>query len=322
MSAPLKYSVSTAPVPGSGGLGAVTLTCATTGLAASFVPEAGMVGCSLTLDGVQLLGMRQGMQAYLDAAKTFGIPLLAPWANRLAGDVYRAAGQDVTVKGVHGVHRDANGLALHGLLSGARGWQVLSSAASDDGAMLQALLHFDHDRDEYDAFPFPHDIGLTVALRGEELSITTTITPTGTVQVPIAFGWHPYFVIPGVPRSDWEVDLPLTRRIVLDARNIPTGEVQDWAWGVAPLGDSIIDDLFAEVPAGTVVSVAGGGVRVSLEYGHNYPYAVIFAPAEDDVVAIEPMTAPTDPFSGHFPLATVAPGDSYSATYAIRVERV
>ena len=72
------YAVRRGPVPSSGGLSAVTLS-SPEGVEASFVPEAGMVGCSLTLDGVELLGMRGGMKNYLAAAKTFGIPLLAPW---------------------------------------------------------------------------------------------------------------------------------------------------------------------------------------------------------------------------------------------------
>jgi galactose mutarotase-like enzyme len=270
---------------------------------------------------VQVLGLRHGMSAYLDAGKTFGIPLLAPWANRLAHDAYRAAGQEVTVHGVPGVNREENGLPIHGLLAGAHGWQVLDVAATDEAAMLTATLPFDHNRDEYDAFPFPHDLGIAVRLCGTELAITTTVTPIGDVAVPIAFGWHPYFVIPGVPRAEWELDLPLTRHVVLDPRNLPTGEVQGWSWSAGPLGDRVLDDLFAQVPAGTVVAVAGGGRRISLEYRHNYPYAVVFAPDSDDVVAIEPMTAPTDPFAGRFPLATVEPGDEFSATYAIRVER-
>lgn len=318
------YSVTTGPVPGSGGLAAVTLASAAAGVTASFVPEAGMVGCSLTLDGVELLGRRHGMRPYLDDAKTFGIPLLAPWANRLGQDTYRVADREVTVHGVQGVHRDENGLPIHGLLAGARGWQVLAASAADDAAMLTATLRFDHDRDGYDAFPFPHELGLTVVLRGDELSVTTTITPIGEVEVPVAFGWHPYFVVPEPDRAAWRLKLPFSRHAVLDARNLPTGEVQQWAWdGTGGLGDRTLDDLFVVVPDGTVASLTGGGVEVSLEYRHGYPYAVVFAPANDAVVAIEPMTAPTDPFAGRFGgLRSVAPGDAFSATFVIRVRKV
>lgn len=279
-----------------------------------------MVGCSLTLDGVELLGMRGGMKNYLAAAKTFGIPLLAPWGNRLGSDIYRAAGVDATVTAVAGVHRDGNGLAIHGLMAGTRTWDVVTSA-DDDEAVLRATLHFDNTLDCYDAFPFPHDLTVTAVLREAVLTIGTSVTPTTSQAVPIAFGWHPYFVVPGLPREQWELALPFTDRLVLDAKNLPTGEVQQWSWEDGELGDRVVDDLFVSVAPGTVASVGGNGLRIVLEYTDGYPVAVAYAPASDDLVAIEPMTAPTDPFSGTFPLAEARPGETYEAVFRIRIEQ-
>ena len=67
----------------------VTLTDPSSPLAAQFVPEAGMIGTSLTDSGVELLGQRRGLQAYLEAGKTMGIPILYPWANRWAPTLTR-----------------------------------------------------------------------------------------------------------------------------------------------------------------------------------------------------------------------------------------
>ena len=59
-------------------------------MAAQFVPEAGMIGTSLADAGVELLGQRRGLDAYITAGKTMGIPILYPWANRLGGNsLYR-----------------------------------------------------------------------------------------------------------------------------------------------------------------------------------------------------------------------------------------
>src|SRR4051794_32043419 len=49
-------------------------------LEAAFVPDAGMVGCSLRHRGEELLGLRSGLRGYADERKTMGIPLLYPWA--------------------------------------------------------------------------------------------------------------------------------------------------------------------------------------------------------------------------------------------------
>lgn len=321
------YQVRNGPVPASGGLSAVTLA-SPAGLAASFVPQAGMVGCALTLDGEELLGMRGGMPAYLKSAKTFGIPLLAPWANRLGSDTYRVAGRDCTVAGVRGVHRDEHGTPIHGLLAGAEGWQVLDARVEGDSARLAAQFRFEHDCDEFDGFPFEHLIDIDVRLRGNQLTVATTVTPLGQVGVPVAFGWHPYFRVPGVPRSQWRLSLPYRRRAVLDPQTLPTGEVVDWSWApdgsARPLGDEVIDALFVDVAPGAVaelsgVAADGRGLRVAFEYTSGYPYGVAFAPAGDDVVAIEPMTAPTAPFSGTFDV--VVAHEPYEAVFTITAER-
>ena len=185
----------------------------------------------------------------------------------------------------------------------------------------QPCTSFDNTLDCYDAFPFPHDLTVTAVLREAVLTIGTSVTPTTSQAVPIAFGWHPYFVVPGLPREQWELALPFTDRLVLDAKNLPTGEVQQWSWEDGELGDRVVDDLFVSVAPGTVASVGGNGLRIVLEYTDGYPVAVAYAPASDDLVAIEPMTAPTDPFSGTFPLAEARPGETYEAVFRIRIEQ-
>lgn len=53
-------------------------------LEATFVPKAGMLGCSLRHDGGQLLAQRASLAEYVETGRATGIPLLHPWANRLA----------------------------------------------------------------------------------------------------------------------------------------------------------------------------------------------------------------------------------------------
>ncbi len=63
----------------------------------------------------------------------------------------------------------------------------------------------------------------------------------------------------------------------------------------------------------------GGGRRIEVSFDHGYPYSQVYAPADDDVVALEPMTAPTNALvEGGSDLALV-PGESYRAEFTIRV---
>src|SRR5947208_9850168 len=89
-------------------------------LAAVWLPEHGMVGTSLRHRGEELLGQRGGLDAYLAKGSAFGVPLLAPWANRLDGLRYG----DVELDPAR-VKRDANGLPKDGVLAG-RAWTVVA----------------------------------------------------------------------------------------------------------------------------------------------------------------------------------------------------
>ena len=82
---------------------------------ATFVPSAGMVGASLTHKGVELLVQEKGLRAYVENGKTFGIPLLHPWGNRLQSDTYRVGQTEADLKPVANlVARDPNGVFARG----------------------------------------------------------------------------------------------------------------------------------------------------------------------------------------------------------------
>ena len=49
-----------------------------------------------------------------------------------------------------------------------------------------------------------------------DLDATLAQITTAAVSVPIAFGYHPYLTVPGTPRAEWTVELPVDRRLVLD----------------------------------------------------------------------------------------------------------
>src|SRR5664279_3451768 len=105
---------------------------------AEFVPEANMVCRSLRHRGVELLDPGQGVEAYARYGKTMGIPLLHPWANRLAGPSYRIGETTVQLPAPPGRYAtDPNGLPIHGALPGHLRWAVAPGSAPD---RLSAVL--------------------------------------------------------------------------------------------------------------------------------------------------------------------------------------
>jgi galactose mutarotase-like enzyme len=285
-------------------------------LEATFVPHANMVGASLRHRGEELLFQREGLEGYVQRGKVFGIPLLHPWANRLGGFAYEAAGRRAELDpGSPLVHTEEHGLPIHGLLAGCPYWEVLEAGDT----AIRARLDFGAHDDLLAAFPFPHQLDLEVALDPAGLRIATTLTPSGETAVPVAFGFHPYLRLPGVPRAEWLVDLPVTRRLLLDERALPTGEAEPVAFALEPLGERTFDDPFDGLEPGRPFVLAGGGRTIEVSFEHGYPLAQVFAPPEQETVCFEPMTAPANALRSHDRLPLAQPGEPFAAAFRIGI---
>jgi galactose mutarotase-like enzyme len=244
-----------------------------------------------------------------------GIPLLYPWANRLSATTYDADGTTVTLAPhSYGVRYDNNGLPIHGLLAAYPGWR--SEQVSPQ--KLTAELDFGAHKELRDSFPFPHRVEVTAELSDRALTVSTTVTPTADTAVPLVYGYHPYLQLPGVPRAEWQIELPALRHLALDDTGIPTGATTESPATAQPLGDKVFDDGFDQVADGAVFSVSGGGRRLEVRFEQGYPAAQVFAPAAEEVICFEPMAAPTDALRrGGY--RSARPGEPDTTVFSIRV---
>lgn len=303
------------------GMAALTLeSAAAGGLLATFVPEAGMIGCSLRAGGEELLGQRGGLAKYVGSGSTMGIPFLHPWANRLGASRFGVAGREVDLdrEGLP-LKRDAAGLPMHGLLTASAGWVVERHRETEEGGVLAASFDFASHVLLMEAFPFAHRVELVVELAGAELTIATTVHAGEGGPVPISFGFHPYLRLPGLPRAEWVLEAPVRERLPLDHRQLPTGARQPVAIEPAPLGDRHLDDAFLAPPGGEPFALSGGGRRLELRMGEGYRYAQIYAPADTDAVAFEPMTAPTNALLSGDDLPLLPARESFTASFSITI---
>jgi aldose 1-epimerase len=287
------------------------------GLCAVFLPGRGMLGASLQHRGEELLGRLEDMASFAQSGRTCGIPLLHPWANRLGAMRYRAAGKEVLLDTVTSIGHDDKGLPMHGVPWPRLAWQVMD----EDGSTLNARLDWTSD-ERLAVFPFPHHVEMKIALRFNTLSVETTLLADQSSAVPVSFGFHPYFRIPGLPRAEWQVQLPAMSRLLLDERSIPTGEEMSIPAFDTKLGDRAFDDGFALLDPDVFFSNAGNGRRITVEFVEGYRYAQVFAPRDKDYIAIEPMTAPANALVSGRGLRLVEPGGLFRATFRVNVEEM
>src|SRR3954465_401468 len=163
-----------------------------------------MLGWSLRHRGEELVGHPVALEEYVARGEPTGIALLHPWANRLSSPEYAIAGRRVTLDlAAPTVHPDRNGLPIHGLVAGSPRWELLDVEPSQ----IAARLDFAAFPELRSGFPFPHVLELTATLTDARLELDTRLIPTGDAPVPVAFGFHPYLRLPGLPREHWWLEL-------------------------------------------------------------------------------------------------------------------
>jgi len=285
-------------------------------LKAVFLPDHGMLGASLCYQGVEILRRVEDLEAAAARGSSAGIPLLYPWANRLAEPRYRVPGQEVVLdRSSPLLHFDEHGLPMHGVPWPLLQWAV--TEARED--FLAARLDWSSSN-LLALFPFRHRVELAAILRADGLSLETTVVARSEGPVPVSFGFHPYFGFSEPSRAGWHLELPFMRKLVLDARGIPTGDEEPFAGFNDELGDNSFDDGFALMEEQPTFSAAGVTCKISVELLAGYRYAQVFTPTDKDFIALEPMTAPTSALTSGRGRRFVAPGERFQAVFRIGVD--
>jgi aldose 1-epimerase len=328
MTQPANFSVDQAVVDG---IAVVRLSDAARALEVSVAPSLGNMAYRFRRGGEDVLWFPYSSPAALQAKPVFcGQPFLAPWANRLDGDAYWANGKRYLLNpGLGNLRRDAHQNPIHGLLNFSPLWSHVSAGADGASAWTTSRLEFARHPDLMAQFPFAHDIVMTHRLAGGELEVETTLENHGAEPLPVAVGHHPYFCLPGVPRDQWVVHLAARDRLALNDLLIPTGERRPIALpDPYPLSGAVLDDVFADLihdPDGRArFWVEGGGRRITVTYGPKYTVAVVYAPAGQEYICFEPMSAITNGFNlahagVYAELQSVPPGEVWRESFWVGI---
>jgi aldose 1-epimerase len=275
-----------------------------------------MLAASLRHRGTELLRRVDDLEGAAAKGSTAGIPLLHPWANRLEGPRYDAAGRNVVLDlSSPLLHADGRGLPIHGVPWSRLRWEVLEESP----ASLVARLDWNRP-DLLAVFPFPHALEMDVAITPDALTIGVTLAAGAEGPVPVSFGFHPYLGLAGAPRAAWRLELPAMQRLRTDERGIPDGGAEGFRAVDAALGSRAWDDGFALRTERATFAISSGDWRVSVELLEGFRFVQVYAPQAQDLVALEPMTAPTNALASGQGLTIVPAGGEFRAAFRIRLE--
>ena len=213
-----------------------------------------------------------------------GIPLLAPWANRLDEQAFYANGKrypfDMQVGNVTGA------IPIHGFLSRTDQWQVVDVNADGKAAWVTSRLDTGRQADWMKQWPFAHTIDVTYRLQDGTLEVATRVTNNAAEPMPVSLGWHPYYQLTDSPREEWTVTIPARTRWLLDYRKVPTGTTESIAkFFPNSRGtlkdynlDDVFGDLFRDAQRRATVVLKGRKQQLELVQGPNYRSLVIYSP--------------------------------------------
>jgi len=217
-----------------------------------------------------------------------GIPLLAPFANRLDQDAFYANGKKYNFDMELGNVRGA--VPIHGYLSGTNHWQLVSLKADAKSAWVTSKLEFTKYPDYMKQFPFAHTITMTYRLANGAMEVHIRLDNLSAEPMPVAIGFHPYFALTDSVRHDWTLSAPLKTHWLLTDAKVPTGQTEPaenffggdgHAVPFSRFADKPIDDVFSDIERDAkgrgTITFKGVSQSISLTAGPNFKGFVLYS---------------------------------------------
>jgi aldose 1-epimerase len=206
-----------------------------------------------------------------------GMPLLAPFANRLDETAFYANGKkynfDLELGNVRGP------IPGTGFVNGSKAWQLVEFKADGKSAWVTCKLDFYKNPQFMKQFPFAHTITMTYRVADGVLEVRTRLDNLSTEPMPVVIGYHPIYELPDGNRNDWTVSADAKTHWIEIPQRLPTGEVQpieDFFGSdrtAIQLGKyALIDDVFTDL-----VRDANGRATMKLMFKGKELHAILGA---------------------------------------------
>lgn len=293
-----------------------------TGETQAIVAEVGGGIRELTVGGAPIL-WGYGLDAMAGGGRG---QLLAPWPNRLADGSYSFGGRHARAALDEPEHHNA----IHGLVR----WLRWHEKTHEDRRLVLGC-----EIAPQPAYPWRLALEVAYSVAARQVLVEVSAENRSAVPAPFGFGAHPYLA-PGPGGVDeCSLQVPASRRLLLDERGLPTG-AEDVTGGsydfrsARPLAGVRLDDCFASLGGGSEGEPGGaawsvrlerpGDVSVTLWADDAFPYVMCYTgdtlPEGDRRrgIAVEPMTCPPNAFRSGEGVVTIGPGERWSGRFGIR----
>ena len=178
----------------------------------------------IQVNGQNLVRTSASLEAFLANSGLNGMPLLAPFANRLDETAFYANGKkynfDLELGNVRGP------IPGTGFVNGSKAWQLVGFKADAKSAWVACRLDFYKIPQFMKQFPFAHTITITYRVSEGALEVRTRLDNLSIEPMPAVIGYHPIYELPDGNRDDWTVSVDARTHWIEIPQRLPTGETQ------------------------------------------------------------------------------------------------
>jgi galactose mutarotase-like enzyme len=259
------------------------------------VPERGGIITGFGVKGEEMLFLNKETLENPEKNIRGGIPILFPISGQLENGEYEWNGTVYQMKN-HGVARNLP-------------WEVIETIA--DASQASISLSLKSNADTKKAFPFAFELIFTYVLTAEGLTIKQQYRNNSDAPMPIYAGFHPYFktnsknLLYQTDATSY-VDYNDMERKEINGSLDLTDKKESFI-----LMDAVKREISFELP--------DRKKNITLTYGDEFKYVVIWQENNQEFVCVEPWMAMTNELNRKEELVMIQPGETLTTTMGIAV---
>ena len=274
----------------------LTITLKAGGYEAVFAPADGGACIALKKGDFNIFHAWERPEEVLKTPTSYGLPILFP-PNRIDGGRFEFEGRTCALP----VNEPGRNNSLHGFLH-TRAWEVEGYREDEDSAEIHMVFEATVDSDFYEYYPYEFEAEVIYTLDAQGLHQEFRLTNYSEGAMPYGLGWHTAFAA----GPDTRVRISLGKRVVLNERALPTGELKELSEeeekfrseeGQSPVY-AVMDDHFTAEPIqvngkpfhGAVLTHGENGPRVYYRVDDFYRHWMVWnCSKEGSFICIEPQ---------------------------------
>ncbi|WP_342042551.1 aldose epimerase family protein [Bacillus sp. OTU2372] len=225
-----------------------------------------------------------------------GIPILFPISGQLENGEYEWNGKVYKMKN-HGVARN-------------QPWEVIDTDLNETKATV--TLRLVSNEETMREYPFQFEVIFSYTITKNELSIDQVYRNISDESMPIYAGFHPYF-----KTSSKDLTYQTDAKTYLDYNTMEINSFNE-SLDLTNKKESLVllDSMKKEIS----FELPELRKNVTMRYGDEFKYIVLWTEAEQEFICVEPWMAMTDELNRKEELVMVEPGKSLHTSLVISVK--